>query len=273
MTDSERLLQNIHNENPGMSTHFFKDALVDAGKSSYDLLIDEILPNTMTTILDLGCGDGYLLEKVSEVFDVSLIGIDMSSSEIKIACERHIKKHIPFLCGRAQDIPLEDSSVDYVMSHMSIMLMTSLPKVFAEVHRILKNKGKLSFVIPGKVEKGSTYAHFVELLRKHLNDEGVKLKKRFGDLNVRTVEEMEFLLSHSGDFFDISIESYILHLNAFPEILCEKLFYSYDALLLSPYSKKTLRSELIEYFYTKKTDLGITPCSFQINKLTGTCCK
>lgn len=101
-------------------------------------------------VLDLGSGAGLDLiiaaKKVKEAGKV--IGVDMTDEMLERArrnIEKENLKNIELKKGFIEDLPIEDSSVDWVFSNCVINLSPEKSKVFKEIHRVLKKDGE--FVI------------------------------------------------------------------------------------------------------------------------------
>lgn len=100
------------------------------------------------TVLDLGSGGGIdcflAAQKVGE--DGRVIGVDMTPQMVEKA-RLNAKKggygNVEFRLGKIEDIPVEDSSVDLVISNCVINLSPDKEKVFAEVFRVLKPGGRM----------------------------------------------------------------------------------------------------------------------------------
>ncbi|UCH62410.1 MAG: arsenite methyltransferase [Fidelibacterota bacterium] len=101
------------------------------------------------TVLDLGSGAGLDLliaaEKVGPTGRV--IGVDMTTEMIararaNIAASPH--RNIEIRQGIIEDLPVEDGSVDWVISNCVINLSPEKGKVFAEIYRVLKPEGRFS---------------------------------------------------------------------------------------------------------------------------------
>ncbi|KAJ5076802.1 arsenite methyltransferase [Anaeramoeba ignava] len=100
------------------------------------------------TILDLGCGAGMDLflaaKKVGEKGTV--YGLDMSEEMIergKKAIEEKKVTNVHFLKGRIETIPLENESIDCVISNCVLNLVPIKSRAFAEIYRVLKKGGRL----------------------------------------------------------------------------------------------------------------------------------
>ena len=80
-----------------------------------------------------------------------VIGIDMTENMLNKArenAEKHGYKNVEFRQGDIeQRIPVEDNSVDVVISNCVINLTTNKENTFKEIYRILKSEGKGKMVI------------------------------------------------------------------------------------------------------------------------------
>jgi len=99
-----------------------------------------------SVILDVGCGTGWgtqdLLKKYKKA---KVISLDLSPEMLKQTKSKGGWLRKPtLLCADAEEIPLEDESVDLIFS--SLMLQwCDYKKVFAEFKRLLKPEGLLMF--------------------------------------------------------------------------------------------------------------------------------
>ncbi|MBI4243698.1 MAG: arsenite methyltransferase [Planctomycetes bacterium] len=99
-------------------------------------------------VLDLGSGAGIdcflAANRVGKTGKV--IGIDMTPEMIeraKINAQKGIYKNVEFVLGEIEKIPLDNGSVDVVISNCVINLSTNKDKVFKESFRIIKSGGRL----------------------------------------------------------------------------------------------------------------------------------
>jgi arsenite methyltransferase len=105
------------------------------------------------TVVDLGSGagiDAFLASK-SVGDGGKVIGIDFTDDMLKKAktvATDHVFKNVEFRKGDIENsIPLEDDSVDAVISNCVINLTTDKVKAFKEIYRILKKNGKGRMII------------------------------------------------------------------------------------------------------------------------------
>jgi arsenite methyltransferase len=94
-------------------------------------------------ILDLGCGNGDSTAKLCEITGENgfIYGLDITTGMIEKARERNNKPNLGFILADIHDIPLENESVNIVLSNCVINHSTDKRKVFKEIHRILKSGG------------------------------------------------------------------------------------------------------------------------------------
>jgi arsenite methyltransferase len=101
------------------------------------------------TVLDLGSGGGIdVLLSARRVGPTGrAFGLDMTDEMLALARENARKAHatnVEFLKGYIEDVPLEDASVDVVISNCVINLSTDKPSVVREMFRVLRHGGRLS---------------------------------------------------------------------------------------------------------------------------------
>ncbi|MDD3627072.1 MAG: arsenite methyltransferase [bacterium] len=100
------------------------------------------------TVLDLGSGAGFdaflAAEKVGK--NGFVIGVDMTEGMVKKArenAEKHNYSNVEFRLGDIEQLPVQDNSIDIIISNCVINLAPNKDKVFQEAYRVLRNKGKL----------------------------------------------------------------------------------------------------------------------------------
>ncbi|NLB83922.1 MAG: arsenite methyltransferase [Synergistaceae bacterium] len=99
------------------------------------------------TVLDLGCGAGLDLMLASEAVGPGgrLIGVDMTDEMLDAARENlKGRNNILLVKGYLEDLPLEEESVDVVISNCVINLSPDKKKVLREAWRVLRPGGRLS---------------------------------------------------------------------------------------------------------------------------------
>lgn len=100
------------------------------------------------TVLDLGSGAGFDAFIAARMVGESgrVIGIDMTPEMIAKAMEnakKSNKANVEFRLGEIENLPVNDGSVDVVISNCVINLSPDKPQVFKEAYRVLKKGGRL----------------------------------------------------------------------------------------------------------------------------------
>lgn len=100
------------------------------------------------TVLDLGSGAGFdcflATKQVGEKGKV--IGVDFSKEMIDKAnanAEQLNHKNVEFRLGDIENLPVDDNSIDVIVSNCVINLAPDKSKVFAESFRVLKKGGRM----------------------------------------------------------------------------------------------------------------------------------
>jgi arsenite methyltransferase len=100
-------------------------------------------------VLDLGSGGGVdvflAANKVGPTGRV--IGVDMTEEMVEKAtsiAREHGYRNVEFRLGEIEKMPVEDESVDAIISNCVINLSPDKSKVFREAHRVLKRGGRLT---------------------------------------------------------------------------------------------------------------------------------
>ena len=97
-------------------------------------------------ILELGCGGGLDTALVAKNVtpSVKVIGLDLSFAMLQRATrslDTRENSQVSFNQGLAEEIPLRDHSVDWVISNGIFNLSPEKERILAEIHRVLKPKG------------------------------------------------------------------------------------------------------------------------------------
>lgn len=100
-------------------------------------------------VLDIACGTGYGTKFLSQKAK-SCIGIDISSDSIEYAIENFSADKVQFKQGSITDIPLDDNSVDILVSFETIEHVDESAQKLAmkEYKRVLKEDGILFISSP-----------------------------------------------------------------------------------------------------------------------------
>lgn len=92
-------------------------------------------------ILDIGCGNGIMMERLAHTCDCRLIGTDISEDALGIARRRLAGKQVEFLCCPANSMLIADATIDRAFTVNTIYFWDDLTKGFEEIARVLKPGG------------------------------------------------------------------------------------------------------------------------------------
>jgi arsenite methyltransferase len=101
------------------------------------------------TVLDLGSGAGFdcflAARKVGPAGRV--IGVDMTDAMLEKARGNAAKTglaNVEFRKGEIESLPVDDNSIDVVISNCVLNLVPDKDQAFREIHRVLKPRGRLA---------------------------------------------------------------------------------------------------------------------------------
>lgn len=148
-------------------------------------------------VLDLGCGGGFdcFLARKQTGESGKVIGVDMTPDMIDLAQRNAAKsgyKNVEFRLGEIEHLPIEDSSVDVIISNCVINLSPDKEKVFKEAYRVLKTGGRLSISDVVATDR----------LPQHIRDDLDSISSCVG--GAEYVEDLKVMIQNAG-FKDIRL--------------------------------------------------------------------
>ncbi len=104
------------------------------------LAIQQAIPKNKTGI-EIGVGTGRFAEPLNIKF-----GVEPSENMARLAEQRGITVYRAY----AENLPIDDTSFDFVLMVTAICFLSDIPKAFSEVYRILKPQGEIILAIVDK---------------------------------------------------------------------------------------------------------------------------
>ena len=129
--------ENFQNRQQILETGFYH-AILEA--------VSDLLANseTSTTVLDIGCGEGFYSRKLQESHpDKTFYAFDISKDSVQIAAKSEPNWAVNWFVGDLSRLPLQDASMDILLDLFS-------PANYGEFRRVLSKDGILIKVIPTK---------------------------------------------------------------------------------------------------------------------------
>lgn len=151
----------------------------------YGEIVNRIMEANPKKILDVGCGTGNVLMKLTTKKDFSLYGLDISEKMIETA-KKNLEDKAELKVGDSEDMPWGDNSFDVVVCNASFHHYPNPEKVLLEMKRVLKNNGTLIIGDPTAPIIGR---QILNLFCKISNN---------GDYKIYSKAEIEVLLAKCG---------------------------------------------------------------------------
>lgn len=120
--------------------------------SRYEALA-RLTPMQAKSVLDVGCGDGYLLYAIAcQCPDLKLHGVDNEPLGVRLAREqlRKYECEASLTESSAYSLPFDDSSFDVVFMADAIEHLEQPEKALQEVERVLKKEGTFLVSTPNQ---------------------------------------------------------------------------------------------------------------------------
>lgn len=127
--------ENFQNRQQILEAGFYQ-AILDA--------VSDLLANseTSTTVLDIGCGEGFYSRKLQESHpDKTFYAFDISKDSVQIAAKSEPNWAVNWFVGDLARLPIKDASMDILLDIFS-------PANYGEFRRVLSKDGILIKVIP-----------------------------------------------------------------------------------------------------------------------------
>lgn len=163
----------LENDYERMVPEYHKDHLIYAEHVTRYLAAKPVVKDKV--ILDIASGSGYGTKILAETAKY-VYGVDVNTTAVNYSKKHYAAKNIEYIVGDGESIPLDDNSVDVVVTFETIEHIKDYKKFLDEVDRILKPDGLLLVSTPNDVEfaEGNhfhlhefTYEELKDLLSKH----------------------------------------------------------------------------------------------------------
>ena len=172
--------------------------------------VSDLLANseTSTTVLDIGCGEGFYSRKLQESHsEKTFYAFDISKDSVQIAAKSEPNWAVNWFVGDLARLPIKDASMDILLDIFS-------PANYGEFRRVLSKDGILIKVIPTKnhlkeirqkVQDQLTNKDYSNQdIKNHFQEHFTILSSQTASLTKTiTVEQLQALLSMTPLLFHI----------------------------------------------------------------------
>lgn len=262
-------LRAIHQAHPGFTESCAWRCRNRRGHNSYQWLAGLAALLRPIRVLDLACGSGVLTELLrQEAWSGSeIVGVDMSSEELALArarlagqepSERQV--NVRFQEAMAQDMSfLADRSVDVVLCHWALTLVSPLEPVLSEIARVLKPEGVFGAIIDGDISSAPDYRELNDTIygwaqRSCPGYGGVDL----GDPRVRRASTLVPLLEQFFVGAKVGVESDVVRLQGTPSELAEAAIgFFYASYVVQGEDRLDMHRSVERFFRSRQTEDGI----------------
>lgn len=166
----------LENDYERMVPEFHKNKLIYAEHVTRYLAAQSITKGKI--VLDIASGSGYGTKLLSESAQF-VYGVDINETAINYSKKNYSAKNIEYLTGDGESIPLDDNSVDVVVTFETIEHIKDYKKFMTEVSRVLKDDGLAIISTPNDIEfsEGNhfhlhefEYEELVSLVKQHFKN-------------------------------------------------------------------------------------------------------
>lgn len=174
--DPSELRENLRHEWSGAAPFWQKWdlKLTTQSQAATDLVVEGAALSPGLQVLDLACGTGQpaisVAQKIAPLGRV--IATDMTPEMIEATQHNAYAKGISNLQAQVADaehLPFSDASFDRVTCRFGIMFFPELDKALAEVRRVLKPRGRISFLTWGPLEQNPLFSDTMGPFMKVVN--------------------------------------------------------------------------------------------------------
>lgn len=95
-----------------------------------------------TSILDVGCGEGYYARNIVEATDKDVIAFDISKDSVQLAARNDTSHGVAWFVGDLSQLPIKDNTIDCLLNIFT-------PANYHEFNRVLRKGGYLIKVVLG----------------------------------------------------------------------------------------------------------------------------
>ena len=116
------------------------------GPDAREVLFEAVVERGPARILEVGCGEGELAERLAREGSAEVIAVDQSPRMVELAQKRGVDARL----GRAEALEFADASFDCVVAAWMLYHVAELDRALSELSRVLAPGGRLVAVTNGR---------------------------------------------------------------------------------------------------------------------------
>ena len=110
-----------------------------AGPDARELVFEAVAETWPGSVLEVGCGEGELAERMTAELGADVVAIDQSERMVELALARGVDARV----GDVQELPFADASFDAVVAAWMLYHVPDLDRGIGELARVLRRGGRL----------------------------------------------------------------------------------------------------------------------------------
>jgi len=153
-------------------------------------------------IADIGCGTGFVYDIIYDKLknqERKLIGIEPARGMLELAKKKYnFDKNIAFFEGTFACMPLENESVDKIISTLAMHWVPSIDDSLKELKRVLKPNGSVDIMMTEKDDGDNFKNPIVKAMKRHLSFKQI--------MNAATLSQRvssNHIVKHFSKYFDL----------------------------------------------------------------------
>lgn len=167
--------------------------LIPTFKKFHSFVIEDILKNDFENILDIGCGNGYLInEIVKQCNDVCAVGIDPSKYMLnhakKLTIKNRLSNNIKFTLGSNRTLP--DKKFDLIYTSMSFHHWKDRELSVIPIMNTLNRKGTFNIY---EMENKKRFVDKISAQHKMIPSDFQEIEKSLHILPIDLLQDNNFI--------------------------------------------------------------------------------
>jgi SAM-dependent methyltransferase len=156
-----------------------------SGPDALQLTFEAIAEGSPQRVLEVGCGQGKLADRVRREVTLEVIGLDQSEHMVELTRARGVEA----VLGDVQDLPFADEAFDCVVAAWMLYHVPDIEQGLAEIRRVLEPAGRLVVVTNAQehLRELSDLIEFERLLPFHSDEAEAVLRAGFASVDRRDV--------------------------------------------------------------------------------------